>query len=314
MDEENNPAAESGASSPEIAEALASISSDLFGGGEDTPSSDDPAAASPAPSSDEAPSPPPPEPEIPLPKAWKAEKEPLWKKLDKETREYLTAREADMVKGLSSYSDGHKNWNETIKPFQNLLAQYPDVNPVTLLQQLAKNHLALVQAPPEQKKTMAQNFLKGYGVELSPAEAQAVVNKLPPEFTQLANEVVGVKQSLQAFKQAQYDLSVQEHAKNIELFAKDPKNKYFEEVGDDIVRFLKNGAAENLAAAYDLACWANPVVRAKLIKDQQSAAAAPKVPKPTNLNGSGEGTPSSRRKASIDDTIDSVVSKHYPSH
>src|SRR5688572_9606484 len=82
-----------------------SIGNDIFGndnpGTGANPPADPQAVAS---ASATAPVPPNPAPEndpwAAMPKAWKKEKEPLWSKLDREAREYIHARETDVVKGF----------------------------------------------------------------------------------------------------------------------------------------------------------------------------------------------------------------------
>jgi len=295
-----------------------SIGNDLFGEGASVAPADNAGEDSVAPDSTPAALSLPVEalPDIPLPKSWKKEKESLWSKMDREAREYIQTRETDYLKGFEQYSANHKRWQELTEPFNPLLQQYPDVNPVQLMQNLMRNHVAIVQATPEQKKTLAQNLLKSYGIDLTPAQAQAVANQasLPPEFHQVQQELGSVKQALQSFQQAQYQQSVAEQAKTVEAFASDPKNKYFDKVGDDILRFIKTGAAQDLASAYELACYANPEVRALIIADQQSANKPALQPTPTNLNGSAEGTPSRRKSPTIDETINSVIQKNYPTH
>ncbi len=61
----------------------------------------------------------------------------------------------------------------------------------------------------------------------------------------------------------------------IQRFSSDPANPWFNDVADDINALLKEnrvkGASpsERLKNAYDMACWANPEVREKLIEDQK---------------------------------------------
>lgn len=254
-----------------------------------------------------------PAPIHPMPKAWKKDKEELWKSLTPAHQEYLIAREQDVLKGLEMYSGSHKQWNELVQPFQPILQKHPDVNPVQVLQQLMRNHLALVQASPEQKRELANRLLKSYGIDLStpgaPAQG-AQPQAIPPEIASRLSKVDSLEQTILTFQRQQQEAAIAENTRLVEAFAKDPKNEYFEEVADDIARFLQTGAAADLASAYELACYANPAVRAKIIAKTAPPQTPPKKP-PTNLDGSGEGTPITRKPATIDDTINSVIAKHY---
>lgn len=309
-----------------------SVGKDIFGAGEGSPdgsgegvvspppppsdgaaatqSAPTPAVASPAPPSFEP---------IPMPKAWKKEKETVWSALPREAQEYLTAREADVVKGFGEYSSSHKNWTELTSPFQQVLQQYPDVNPVQVLQTLFRNHLAMVQGSPEEKAARAKALLQGYG--LDPAvlvggnspQPGATPSALPPEIAHRLQKVDQLERSLVEFQQRQQQAAIAEQTKVVEAFASDPKNEFYSEVENDILRFLQTGAAKDLAEAYELACYANPAVRAKLIAKTTQQTPEPKE-KPLNVQGSAEGTPASRKPKTISDTIDDVVKRHYPTH
>ena len=62
---------------------------------------------------------------------------------------------------------------------------------------------------------------------------------------------------------------------DVEKFASDPANLYFNELTDDMEQLIRSGAAPDLPAAYEKAIWLNPAVRAKEIarlSAQQSAS------------------------------------------
>ena len=92
-------------------------------------------------------------------------------------------------------------------------------------------------------------------------------------------------------------------------------------MANDIHRFIQSGAANDLASAYELACYANPAVRAKMLAEQQAPATETPGNKPRAANGQFrniDGTDPNRAKPSkaksIDDTINDVVGKYYNAH
>lgn len=285
-----------------------SVGNDLFG--EAPPGGDDTIA--PVLQEPTAPVAPPPVEPLPMPKAWKKENEPLWAKLDRQAQEYINTRESDVVRGIDMYSKGHKSWTELISPFEPVLQQHPNVNPVQVLQTLMRNHLALSQGTPEQKKTLAQQLFKAYGLNPAELAAQPQAPNLPPEYQALQNELGQVKQVLSTFQQAQQAQAVNENLKLVQAFASDPKNEFFSEVSDDILRFLQTGAADSIQSAYELAIWANPAVRVKVMAKQ--ASPQPPAPAPLQVNGSGDGTPRPKKPETIEDTIAAVVAKNYGPH
>lgn len=149
---------------------------------------------------------------IPLPKAWKKEKEALWSKMDREAQEYLTARESDVLKGLESYSGSHKRWTSLVQPFEPVLQQYPDVDPVALMQNLMHNHLAIVRGTPEQKAQLAQKLLESYGISLPTAAAPGSID---PRIQQLEERLARSEALSHQFIQGQQRVALTESTKQV---------------------------------------------------------------------------------------------------
>jgi chaperonin cofactor prefoldin len=290
-----------------VAELAAAVAGDIF---PETPPIDPPEQESAPVASHVIPPIEPPPEEIPLPKAWKKEMETHWKTLPPDVRKYIQTRESDVVKGFDQYSVGHKNWSKLLEPYAPVLQQHPNVDPVQLLQSLMNSHLRLLQTPVEQRKALGVSLLKQYGVDLETSVEQTPPQQLPPELQRALGEVGTLKTGLQTLQQTIQQQQIAEQAKVVQAFSADPKNEYFEEVGDDILRLLKTGAAETLESAYETAIWANPVTRQKLLAKQQ-AAVKPVAKPPRNVDGSGEGTPRGQKPATMDDTINAVIAKHY---
>lgn len=258
----------------------------------------------------------------PLPKAWKKDMEPLWAKLPSEVHEYVHAREADVMRGIQQYQTGHNAWTEATKPYSEIFQQHPDVNPVGLFQGLMNTHLQLLNpsSSPQAKAQIAQRILSDYGINLeglTPFTPSQETQALHQELQTLRQELQTEKVSRQNREKAEYDTGVASELQRIEVFANDPKNKYFNEVGTDILRFIKQGVASDIASAYDMACWANPVIRGKLLADQQAAAVVPAQQrgpngKFINLDSDAAVAPRKGKPKDINATIDQIVSAHYP--
>jgi len=252
----------------------------------------------------------------PLPKSWKKDMAPLWEKADPALHEYVYAREADVMRGIQGYQQNAQQWQSLIQPFAPIFQQNPDVQPVQLMQGLMNTHLQLLNPslPPERKLELAKNILADYGIDLGQTGMQAA----DPRILDLQTRLDAQERQNKAREHAAYQAGVAEQAKVVETFASDPKNKYFTEVGNDIFRFIQTGAATDLQSAYELACYANPAVRAKMLAEQQ-VITQPAVPANRAKNGqfvNVEGIePVPRtRKGSIDSTIDGIISANYPKH
>jgi hypothetical protein len=307
--------------------AAKDIAADIFGGGDAAPPSDGTPSevvesSSPSSPSESTPSPgaPPPPSLTPaqikaLPKSWKKEMEAHWSKLPPEVHDYVYDREADVMRGIQMYKESADRWGNLVKPYEPLLKEQPDVNPVQLLQTLMNNHLAIVRGTPEQKKALAAQLIKSYGIDLGTG-GTPTPDATQAELLALRQEVSQLKQGWTEAQNAQFTREVEGEKAKIAAFAAKPENKYFNEVGADMLRLIQNQVADSLESAYEQACWLNPSVRAKLLAEQQAAPAGKLESKlkPTNINGSGEGTPSKRKPATMDETIAGVIAKHFPSH
>lgn len=256
----------------------------------------------------------------PLPKSWKKDMAPIWDKLPPEAHDYVYEREANVMRGFQQYQAGNDAWQNLVKPFEPIFKQNPSVNPIGIMQGLMNTHLQLLNpsASPEKKSALARQIMQEYGISLD-GSPPAPESALQQEIQFLKSELSQIKSSWTQRQEQEHQAEVQKHIAIIDAFAKDPKNEFFNELSDDIHRFIQTGAAKDIASAYDLAAWANPSVRAKLIAKQQTPpipAKAPPAVKPAFVNLESDNTPRSRprKPGTIDDTINSIVQSHYSKH
>lgn len=271
------------------------------------------------------PAPPPPVPQFKsLPKAWKKEMQPHWEKLPSEVHDYVHSREQDILRGIESYKAGHTRWNELITPFQPLLQEHPDVNPVQLMQTLAMNHMALAKGTPEAKRKMAQDLLKHYNIDLgttNPAQQgdeNPAITALQQEIQELRQQNQRLNQGFTQFQSSQQQAIMSEKTKEVNTFFADPKNEYAEELGDDIFELLKTGMAKDLPSAYEKACYLNASVRTKILAKQQEEALKAQQGSGQkslrNVDASGAGKPAAKGKLSWEQEADAIVQKSFSSH
>lgn len=254
-----------------------------------------------------------------LPKSWKKETAPLWEKADPALKAYVYAREADVMRGINQYQQGHQAWDNLIKPFQPILEANPDVNPIILMQGLMATHLQLLNSavPAADKVGMVKRLLTEYGITLEPGAAPDGNAVLLERLAKQERELNTFRTEFATSRRVTQQENLTQKQREVETFASDPKNEYFAEVSNDILRFISTGAAQNLADAYELACWANPAVRAKM-QAKQLAATKPngqsprdKTGKFVNLDGDPDPKTGKVKPGTMDDTINGVVAKHY---
>lgn len=254
-----------------------------------------------------------------LPKAWKKEMEAQWKTATPEFRQYVHEREKQVTDGISRYSASAQNWAKVTQPFEAIMQEYPDADPATILATLAQNHIRMVKSTPDERRQHAAALARGYGVEFENAVAKEENGQAPQidGFTQqqidTLNRTFGpmIHSAKQSSDYMQNQVRTAANAE-VDKFFSDPKNTYVNEVADDILSLMKKGQAESLTEAYEIAILRNPAVKARYIASlaAQNAGTASTASKLPNVKSSA--TPRSPGKsASIDDTIDAVIAKHY---
>lgn len=242
-----------------------------------------------------------------MPQSWKKEMSPHWQGLSKEVQDYILQRDSEYARGVSSYKSGHDNWNQLFSPFQQVLSQNPGVNPLQLAQQVLMGHVALSQSPPEQKLQLALKMLQHYGID--------------PKAL-LAGQPDPTAERLRALEQSLYQDKLEKTTAHVNSFFADSKNKYAKDLEGDILSLIQNQKANTLEEAYEMALWLNPATREKVIADQMKAAEkaaeeeAAKQLASDRLNvGRRDNARAPQGKPkSINDTIDSVIEKHYGKH
>jgi hypothetical protein len=257
-----------------------------------------------------------------LPKSWRKEMATEWTKASPEIKAYVRERESQVMRGINQYQAGYQAWDNLIKPFAPVLEANPDVNPIVLMQGLMATHLHLLDPNTDStaKSEMAVKLLAQYGINLDPAQQTPENSQLIARLQKAEQTIANIAKENTLTKQQAYQAGVDAQRKIVDAFEADPKNKYFSEVSNDILRFVANGTAADLQSAYDLACWANPAVRAKMLAEQQAVQTPSATPKRDGKNGrfinlDGEADGKSKSKPiSIDNTIDSIVNKHFSSH
>jgi hypothetical protein len=129
------------------------------------------------------------------------------------------------------------------------LCQRQGVNPIALANHiLARNG---VQSAQQDRTGETPAHQPAPGVDLSP-----VMQKIS---------------ALENFIQEQQSQGVQTE---IQRFASNPKNTFFENVKVQMGQLIAAGQADDLDDAYDKACWANKEIRELLIKQQMPAPSA----------------------------------------
>lgn len=270
------------------------------------PASDDPAAV-PSQAADPAPEP---------PKTWRKEASAVWATLPPEAKAEVLKREEDIFKGIESYkvdATFGKTLKGIIAPYEGILRQQ-NIDPVKQIGNLMQAHYTLATGTPEARVSMFQRIAAEYGVDL----AQLSGGEAPyidPTVKALQSELAGVKFQLSAAERGRQAEVAAANAKQVDAFASDTKNAYFNEVADEMATLLRRGVVGTLQEAYDKAVWLNPVTRAKEVArssaeaakaaaaEAAAKAAAAKKATAANVRTSAKSGSATTPLGSIDDTL-----------
>jgi len=145
------------------------------------------------------------------------------------------------------------------------------------INRLAAADKFLQRDPENAIKWLAQN----YGINLGAIAGQpATPQQAQPQADQTIQPLL---QEINALKQIVYGDKQSQITNQVDQFFADPKNKYSENVADQMVLLIneakRSGQPVDLASIYETACFMNPEVRAALIKEQTSKSGAEQAAK-----------------------------------
>ena len=250
-----------------------------------------------------------------MPKSWKAEMADHYKSISPDARRYIHEREGQVEKGIRSYHDRASRWDKLHGEFAEIFSANPNLDAHGFFGGLARNHLALVQAQdPATRTELFKQLAQHYGVEWSGSATPQGEQGLGPDVTKLIQQATRpLEQKISAWEKEKHDARVAEFTKELDAFASDPKNKYFNEAVQGIGDLIKAGFQGSIAELYEMALMRNPELKAKYLADLAAASGAQPPANKGALNVKNSAAPASPGKpASMDDTMRKVLDKHYP--
>jgi hypothetical protein len=248
------------------------------------------------------------------PKTWSKEAAALYASLPELARKEIRKREADALNGITKYKSDAE-WamgvRKAFDPYRATL-QTIGVNEAQAIQTLMGIDHTLRYGTPEQKAGAIRQMVKAFGIDpKSLTEDEPAYTD--PAMKPLLEKVSKLEATLTQTQRESYEARRAEAQAQVEAFASDPTHQYFDEVADDISKFIDVGYS--LEEAYDKAVWANPVTRAKeqarlkqeaeekVRKDLAEAARGAKKATAANVKASPKEKSATAPIGSIDDTL-----------
>lgn len=211
-----------------------------------------------------------------VPASWRPEAKAEFDKLPDVVKAEVIKREEDILRGIGQYraaADFGSAIGKAIQPYEQVMRQH-NIDPVRHVGELFDIHQRLALGTPEVKQATLMALAKSFGIAMPSAPSSEDSPWVDPEVKTLREQIQQL-QSMhtqlvdqqtrreQAQTQAQQERVRQELSTELNAFASDPENAFFDDVADDMAVLIQSGRAPSLKQAYELAVRMNPAVQEK---------------------------------------------------
>lgn len=191
----------------------------------------------------------------PRPSSWKKDYWDHWEKLDPNLASYLSQREQEYAKGVSTYKaeyDNAKPLLDAITPFQPLLQQH-NINPAQWISNLGTAHQKLVMGSPQEKLQMFAQLAQDYGVNLADVgmatqgqypQGLEYINPLYQQVNQLTTQLQSIESAQKQREEAALQAEIQKYTADTQNYP------YFAQAMPKMAQLLEAGLADDLPSAY----------------------------------------------------------------
>jgi hypothetical protein len=200
------------------------------------------------------------------PPGWSAESKAAFATLPEHIKADLVKREKEVSDGFKKYSDTDKRYQEieqVLAPARQAYQSAGVKSDAEAIRSLLGWEASFRN--PATRMQAFQNLARQYGISLNSPEnpaPDAIPDQLRPVYDQLGPLSQTVN-NLQRELQRSQEEKVSE---TLAAFSKDKPN--FDKVRVKMGQLMQAGAANDLEGAYQQAIWADPEIRAALIKEQ----------------------------------------------
>ncbi len=207
------------------------------------------------------------------PVSWSATARESWKDIPKASQEYIAQRETEMAAGMRKNAEEAQragNMDQVLQPHQQYLAM--NGGPGKAIKTLLDTGAGLQMGSPQQKAQIVANIISQYGVDIKALDSmlvgEAPQNSQNDQMAQMLDQRLGpINQFMQGYQQNQNFQQQQEAgviSNNLNAFATDPKNEFYNDVSMDMADILDMASKRNLEMslgdAYERACKLHPEI------------------------------------------------------
>jgi hypothetical protein len=228
-----------------------------------------------------------------------------------------------MLDGLEQYKQAAtfgKTFHDVVSPYHEDFVRH-GVEPQRAVQFLLEANRRLTTGTPESRQQAYQELGRNLGISAQPQQSGDPATQTPvdPRLQTIEHKLAQIEEMQLAKQREAYAAAQATIKQEVDAFASDPNNAFFEDVADDIAKFIKAG--DSLQEAYQRAIWANPVTREKQMqarlqteaekaKERARLDALPKKQaKSVNVRSRDTARSSTDPVGSLDDTLKETLAK-----
>lgn len=203
----------------------------------------------------------------PAPNSWGKNVTEKWADLPPEVRVEILKREEDIHRMATNQDQDRlfgRDMQKVLDPYIPTI-QMAGGTPTGVIQNALNSMYALYTGTDQQKRDCVRDIIETYGVNTEGLLDQQEYQD--PVIQQLQNEIKELRQQTDPNAMDQrltQKMNLDRVNAEIEAFASNTENEYFEQVKPSMIALLNSGAASDLKDAYDQACWATPSIRSTL--------------------------------------------------
>jgi hypothetical protein len=226
-----------------------------------------------------------------------------WKDTPPAMQKAIAKREKEFNVGIQKYAEGAKRaegMDKALQPFQQYLSMNGGSNHIgTLLQTGA----SLQMGSPIQKAQTIAKMIKDFGIDVHTLDSMLVGEGAPPQVQQQSDVQQAVTTamapyqqfmgSMQQQQQQQQQQAQQGIVSDVQAFATDPKNEFYNDVSPMMATIMDVAAANNenltLPQAYDRACKMDQSISTIIASRQSATDVAAKRKAASSITGTPGG-------------------------
>ena len=262
------------------------------------------------------------------PVSWKPAVREHWKGLPADVKAEVIRREGEIQRGLQQASGHRKIADEyvrTVQPFQQLM-QSMGATPSEAITTVMGTMTQLVSGSVSQKAEIIASVIQDYGVDVEALDTILSGQQLPedpnaPLLGQLEEKlapIYGFMEQMNGMQQTEDTNIGQKAMTDLQSFAGDEKNEFFEDVRTVMADYLEvaanNQRLMTLEEAYNRACQDDPGIKKILAQRAAAAAAQPtgdELAQKRTAASSVSGSPNAGTKVSEDASLHDVIAQQF---